>query len=147
MGDLEARSQQSTSGQKSESKRDRILEFIKENPGAHFSLIKKELHIGNGTTQYHLWVLMKERKLECVAEANITHYYIRGCAKPVYSRREMVLDTIVDGSGKNQKELAKSHGVSAPTFGYHAKKLIAKGAIEKVKGKEVTYRVLNSLLA
>lgn len=147
MGDLEARSQQGTSGQKSESKRDRILEFIKENPGAHFNLIKKELHIGNGTTQYHLRVLMKEGKLECVAEANITHYYIKGCVKPVRGKLEMVLETIQYGSGKNQKELAKSAGVSTPTFCYHADKLKEKGAIEKVKDKVVTYRVLNSLLA
>ena len=39
--------------------RDRILRFIRDNPGCHLRKIKDELDVGMGTVQYHLDKLEK----------------------------------------------------------------------------------------
>ena len=39
------------------SNTERVLQFIRDNPGVHLRQIKKELHVSLGTIQYHLSVL------------------------------------------------------------------------------------------
>ncbi len=41
-----------------------ILGYIIGNPGAHYSKIKKELNLKNGTYDYHLNVLLREKKIK-----------------------------------------------------------------------------------
>ncbi|MEM4264951.1 MAG: hypothetical protein QW505_04145, partial [Thermoplasmata archaeon] len=52
-----------------------IYGFIKANPGASFSEIKKRLSISNGTTIYHLEILMKEKFIRRVKASNLVRYY------------------------------------------------------------------------
>ena len=52
------------------SKRNVIFEYIKNNPGTHFSAIKRALDMDVGVIQYHINMLLKIGKIKSKTEGN-----------------------------------------------------------------------------
>ena len=58
--------------------RDRILQFIHENPGCHLRKIKNELDLAMGTVQYHLDRLEKAGKITSQKQSLHKYFFLVG---------------------------------------------------------------------
>lgn len=56
-------------------KRLAVFQYIKNNPGTHFSRIKRALDIESGVLQYHITVLLRNGAVECRSEGNRKLYF------------------------------------------------------------------------
>jgi len=129
--------------------RERILEIIKRNPGCHLRQIKREIQATNGTTQYHLFILEKERKIVSVRSGRYRRFY----TGLLFNEKDheilsmLLSDTIreiivflIERPGSNQKQICEHISLSTPTVSWHLKRLKASGLItESREGRSVTY--------
>lgn len=123
------------------SRKDQILEFIKENPGYHFREIQRTLHIPTGVLQYHLNNLEKEQDI-LIREINGTTCYFpnkvfREEQFVAFSHlrnrvRNKILRVLLDGKPRSPSELLKELSVSAPTLSYHLSLMVDDAVIEKI---------------
>jgi predicted transcriptional regulator len=60
--------------------RDRILRFIRDNPGSHLRKIKDELDLAMGTVQYHLDRLEKAGRITSQRQGLHKCYFVVGAA-------------------------------------------------------------------
>lgn len=118
--------------------KDRIYQFIKNNPGIHLRRIKNELGLAMGDIQYNLNMLerlglVKYRKL-----SKYKHYYINSISG---TRNESILailqqetpraiiTRLIEHPGSSQKEIAKYLEFSTPTIKWHMSKLFEMNLI------------------
>lgn len=130
--------------------RDDILQHVRNNPGAHKNEIRKVLAIGLGTASHHLDVLERNGLLTSIKAGRRRCYFLHDRAGKGSHAFHAVLSTdatrrvyrhILDSPGIRQRMLAERLGVSQTAVIFHARKLIAVGAVEKTKaGREVGYR-------
>lgn len=78
--------------------RGRVYEYIRNNPGSHYSLIKRELALNNGGLTYHLRTLERE---ELVRSRRV------GIYKLFYTTQAQVPETIGLGLSQLQKEIVE----------------------------------------
>ncbi|MGD9534513.1 MAG: winged helix-turn-helix transcriptional regulator [Candidatus Nitrosocosmicus sp.] len=112
--------------------KDRIYQYIKNNPGTHLRKIKKDLGLAMGDIQYNLNVL---EKLDLIKYRRISiykHYYIKSISG---NRNEMVLAILqqetpraivmclLEFPGSSQKEISQNLALSIPTIKWHLSKL------------------------
>lgn len=55
--------------------RRRIADYVRSNPGVHFSAIERELDLATGQTQYHLRKLLRRGELTVEERYGKTHYF------------------------------------------------------------------------
>jgi len=118
--------------------KDRIYQYIKNNPGTHLRKIKKELGLAMGDIQYNLNVL---EKLELIKYRRISiykHYYVKSISG---NRNELVLAILqqetpraiiiclLEFPGLSQKEISQNLGLSIPTIKWHISKLFEMNLI------------------
>jgi predicted transcriptional regulator len=124
--------------------RGRVYEYIRNSPGVHYSEIKRELHLNNGSLAYHLHTLEREELIRSRTSGRFKLFFPTDVQIPkdmepqVSSIRRQLLDIIRDQPGITQKELASKLPTKKPrTISYHVKNMSREGVVrlEKV-GRE-----------
>ena len=124
--------------------RGRVYEYIRNNPGTHYSEIKRELELNNGSLTYHLHTLEREELVKSRTSGRFKVFYPTGAKIPkdmepqIISIRRQILDIIREEPGITQKEL----GLRLPnkkqrTISYHVKNMAREGVLDlKKDGRE-----------
>ena len=143
----ERREQESTI----QSNKERIYQYIANNPGCHLRRIIKELGLAMGDTQHHLKMLEKTDLIKSRRIGVFRRYYpvsifgerlqsllaILGQEVP----RDIIL-YLIENPGANQWEIAHYKNFSAPTINWHMSRLIENGLVcSRKQGKFVNYYV------
>lgn len=121
-----------------ESRRMRILQFIKEHPGAHLRDIKRRLELAMGVIQYNLYRLERERLIVSRRQGLYKRFY----PNLVFGDEQLeilnvisqeterdILLYLVDNSNVTQKEISEYARISASTVNWHMKRLIDSGIV------------------
>jgi len=114
--------------------RGKIHGYIIANPGEHYSSIKAQLKLKNGTLAYHLRVLEREGYIKSARDGVFKRFYPMDAAIPrkrkeFSSIQEIVLENIRGTPGITQNALARKMGVSTQVVNYHVRQLAAAGIL------------------
>lgn len=133
-----------------ESRRIRIFEFIRTHPGSHLREIKRELNLGMGVIQYHLYGLEREQKIISRRRGLHKRFY----TTQIFGDRQLeILDTLsqetdrdillflIQNPDATQKELSEYVKISAASINWHMRRLSDTGIVE-VKRDRVNVRYL-----
>lgn len=105
-----------------------IRGYIIANPGDHYSSIKRNLDLNNGTLAYHLRVLEQNGFIKSMYDGIYKRYYpaninINKLKKNV-SKQEEIFNIILESPGITMEEIGRTIGVSRQVVNYHVKNLI-----------------------
>ena len=112
---------------------EKILQFIKQNPGCHLRQIKRELKISMGTLQYHLNLLEKNGKITSDKHSLHRYYFPIGLfqdneknvLKILNKETERdILMFIIERKNPTQTEIVDAIQISAPSVNWHISNLI-----------------------
>jgi predicted transcriptional regulator len=120
----------------------RILLYIKENPGCYLRQIKNDLYLSMGSMQYHLNKLENEGKITSQRSGLHKHYFPVG----VFSDNEkevirfLTLETsreiimfITEQGNPTQTDIVKKVNISSSSVNWHLKRLLNSKLIEEIK--------------
>lgn len=123
--------------------RDAIQGYLSTTPGAHFSKIRDDLHLGTGETQYHLRRLADRGSVEIRRDGEYKRFFPEGQFDEFeqialgYLRREtprgLVIELLRDPDRSGQ-ELATLLDVSPATVSATATELESAGLLSKADG-------------
>lgn len=149
--DGRAKNEEGKEESQSQSNRDRIYQFIANNPGCHLRKISKDLNLAMGDTQYHLKTLEKTDLIKSRRIGVFRRYYtVSIYGEKLESllailRQEVPRDIIIfliENPGATQADIAKHKGFSAPTINWHMSRLIEIDLISSHKqGKFLNYYI------
>lgn len=134
-----------------QSNTDKILEYIRSNPGCHLRQLKKELGLSMGTVQYHLNQLEKTGKIISERFNLYRYYYISGLFKEnernilkilnqETSRR--ILLFLLERKNPTQTDIVKYLGIAPASVSWHVKRFLELGIIfESREGKYRRYQL------
>lgn len=133
------------------SKRKAVLDFVNDHPGTHLREIKRELKLGMGTIQYHLYTLEREGKIVSRRKGLYKRFYP---SQMFGEKQREILDVLsqeserdillylIENPSSTQKELTQYTGMSAGTVNWHMRRLGISGLVEmKHEGQHVKYSV------
>jgi predicted transcriptional regulator len=131
--------------------RDRILQFIRENPGCHLRKIKVELDLAMGTVQYHLDRLEKAGRITSQRQGLHKYYFVVGAFEENEKQLLEVLSNetareilmiIIEQKYPSQSEISKHIGISSPSVSWQIKRLQDHRVIDEIKqGKFKRYKL------
>jgi len=107
-----------------------ILGYLTENPGQHYSAVKKALNLNNGGAVYHILVLEREGFIRSQRDGILKRFYPAEVKAPEKHKRtpEELVGEILAGiekkPGITQKELVERLVISDEVIGYHLRKLV-----------------------
>jgi predicted transcriptional regulator len=123
--------------------REAITGYLAATPGAHFSKLRDDLHLGTGETQHHLRRLLEEGTVESVRDGDYRRFFPAGefdAFEQValgYLRRDtprgMVVELLSD-PGATGTELAAGLDVSRATVSNYAAELEERGLLAREGG-------------
>ena len=126
--------------------RGRIYQYIEMNPGEHYSQIKRDLSLPNGSLVYHLRVLEKASKIKSRPDGRFKRFYTLDTRIPVPNGgvlsevQKRIVDAVKDVPGVTQKEIAALLGVHQSSINYQIGRLEERGLIRSErKGRKVHY--------
>jgi hypothetical protein len=100
-----------------------IRGYIIANPGDHFTSIKKQIGLKNGTLAYHLKILERENIIKSQRDGIFKRFYpinVKISSNMVHmSKQEIILNTVIENPGVSRKELANIVGLSRQVVNYH----------------------------
>ena len=106
------------------------------------------MNLPNGSTAYHLHVLIKDEKIVSKMEGAKRRFYPKGRSPPILpgSRGPLpkglqieILSSLEEYPGQSQKDIAKKLHQSQQTISYQLNQLMKMGYIDIVKGKVNRY--------
>lgn len=131
---------------------DRVLGYIKENPGCYLRQIKTQLGLSMGTTQYHLDYLVKSKKITSLRRglrklyfvneisSGIKEYHIFSVLSQETSRE--ILLYIIKNQNATQSDLIREIGITGASISWHIKRLVDFKLIYEAKsGKYKKYKL------
>jgi len=107
-----------------------ILGYLTENPGQHYSAVKKALNLNNGGAVYHILVLEREGFIRSQRDGILKRFYPAQIKAPEKHKRtpdELVGEILADidkKPGITQKELVERLVINDEVVGYHLRKLV-----------------------
>jgi len=116
----------------------KIINYVMENPGRHFSSIMRELDFTKRGLGYHLEILVKEELIETKSLGIFKFYYPAGydeTKKNLTPKQQEIVDIVRKGSS-TKKEIANIMGQTPASVYYHLKNLLKMGIVER---KEIGY--------
>ena len=121
--------------------RNRIFEYVKENPGMHYRAILKDLDLPMGVLSYHINRLERAQFLTSRQDGMYRRFYIAGpkaeMSFVLSDIQKSILNVIRDNRGISQAKIAKEVGVSRMVVNYHVNILSKAGFIMvRLKGRE-----------
>ncbi|MCK4949584.1 MAG: winged helix-turn-helix transcriptional regulator [Thermoplasmata archaeon] len=128
--------------------RGQIYEYIKLNPGDHYSSIRRELSLSNGLLAYHLSVLEKQNFVKSQRDGKLKRFYPVDMTIPrkkgvrLSDLQVKMLRRIDKNPSITQGQLAGLLGVSRQTVNHNIKLMERAGVLESERdGGSLTYRV------
>ena len=132
--------------------RDRILRFIRDNPGCHLRKIKDELDLAMGTVQYHLDRLEKAGRVTSQKQSLHKYFFLVGVfeenekqlleALSNETARDILMFIIEQKKYPSQSEISKHIGISSPSISWQITRLQDYGIIDEIKeGKFKRYKL------
>jgi len=123
--------------------REALVGYVGATPGAHFSRIRDDLHLGTGETQHHLRALEQEGAVESRKDGDYRRYFLAsrfddfeqvalGRLRRETPRR-LVVGLLRDPTA-GASDLADRIGVSRPAVSNHAADLEAAGLLAREAG-------------
>lgn len=110
-----------------------IRGYIIANPGDHYSSIKRNLDLNNGTLAYHLRVLEQNGFIKSMYDGIYKRYYPANIniskLKKNVSKQEEIFNIILDNPGITMEQIGRMIGVSRQVVNYHVKNLIRGGVV------------------
>ncbi|ASJ07957.1 hypothetical protein A3L11_01425 [Thermococcus siculi] len=128
-------------------RRSEILRTIETKPGITFRELARELGIGIGDLQYHLYRLEREGRVFSRKVGKKRYIFPGGFERDAQrlliaistGTRRKILLRLMEGP-MSQKEIAESLGISQPTVSYHMGELLKLGMVKaERRGKNVVY--------
>ncbi len=124
--------------------RKRILTYIENNPGKHYSEMKRELDMSRGTLTYHLGKLDKGKMISSTNGGKFRYFYPTNAQKNPFNltpAERRIIEIIRKKPGSSAKEVADEYGTSIRTVYYHLGNLSTKGIVnsEKMNGNQVWF--------
>ncbi len=124
--------------------RGRVYEYVRNNPGVHYSHIKRELELNNGSLAYHLHTLEREALIRSQTKGRFKVFYPTGVKIPkdmepqISNIRKQLLDIIRNEPGISQKVLGlRFEDKTQRTISYHVKTMAREGVLRLEKdGRE-----------
>jgi len=117
-----------------------IIGFLKANPGATFTEIKKKLGLKNGSAAHHLDKLEKGNIIKSVRQGKYKRFYP---IPMIPQNAERILDIIRENPGITQNEISKLTKISQPLVSYHLKLIVRDGNVKmEKKGHKKAYTVI-----
>jgi DNA-binding MarR family transcriptional regulator len=107
-----------------------ILGYLTENPGQHYTAVKRALNLNNGGAVYHLLVLEREGFIRSQRDGILKRFYPAEVKAPEKHKRtpeELVGEILADiekRPGITQRELVERLVISDEVVGYHLRKLV-----------------------
>lgn len=126
--------------------REAIAGYVTETPGAHFSKLRDDLHLGTGEAQHHLKRLLNDGTIESRRDGDYRRFYEADRFSEFeqvalgYLRRETprgMLLTLLQEPGRSGTALAKDLDVSRPTVSTWAGRLEQVGLLSRADGYTV----------
>jgi predicted transcriptional regulator len=119
--------------------RERVASLVREEPGIHFSDLRRSLDIAPGQAQYHLRRLVGDGTLVEDALYGQTHYYPPSFDEWERSalallRRETsgdVVACLLDDGPLRPEAVAERVGIASSTLSWHVGRLADAGVIER----------------
>lgn len=137
----------STDGREARSDvRDAIRGYLSRTPGAHFSKLRDDLHLGTGETQHHLRRLESDDEVVSRRDGDYRRFYPAGRFSAFeqsalgYLRRETargILLSLLEESDPTGADIARSLDVSRATVSKYAKELDTAGLLDRSDGYSV----------
>lgn len=136
--------------------RKEIFEYVRTNPGSHFSKVKRELEMETGLLQYHLRKLeeyevieskdhQEKRRLFVTRELNEEEQSILATLR-YETTRKILLYLLENGPARNG-EIADAVGITPSTVTWHISNLLDEGVVETTEdGRTTLYQVANEEL-
>src|SRR5438093_12355934 len=118
----------------SEGNVDKLLCFIRRNPGSHLRRIKREMGISIGTVQYHLDKLEKMGRVTSTRRRLYKYYFPAGLFREnekdilevlTHETARKILMFIIEQNGPTQTDIVNSIRISARSISWHVGRLIA----------------------
>ena len=118
--------------------RGEILGYLRQNPGAHFSMIKKDLGFGNNQLTHHLDMLKKNKRIKSMDDGNKKRFYLMGYQIPgVLGVHKRIINILTRNPGLNHKKLAEKINLREKTVARHLKDLTESGKVKiEKRGRE-----------
>jgi predicted transcriptional regulator len=130
----------------------KIYDYIRKNPGVHYSDIANETNINRGTLRYHLMMLKKQNRVTPYKTRGRIHYFLN---ESTYGEKEKValaalknekhrriISEILNSEQITHEKLAERIGVSAPTINWHIRHLKEEGIVRAdTDGRYTAYRI------
>ena len=111
-----------------------IRGYIIANPGDHYSSIKRNLDLNNGTLAYHLRVLEQNGFVKSMFDGIYKRYYPANIniskLKKNVSKQEEIFNMILEHPGVTMEQIGRLIGVSRQVVNYHVKNLIRAGVVD-----------------
>ncbi|AUX10481.1 ArsR family transcriptional regulator [Halalkaliarchaeum desulfuricum] len=119
--------------------RRRIAEYVRSNPGVHFSAIVRELDLATGQTQYHLRKLLRRGEVTAEERHGQTHYFDDGYddwerAAITLLRRETdraIVALVLEAESIAPDAIATRLDVARSTVEWHLDRLTEERVLEK----------------
>jgi len=130
-------------GYKDHKSRGLLLQYISDNPGASFVLLKDVFKMTDGTLRYHLDYLQKKRRIALEKHGGKRCYYpfIRKCypysegSIELNEEQQRLLDIIATSPGVHFSVLKKRSGLGNGTFVYNLNRLKERKLIWRRRGE------------
>ncbi len=120
----------------------RIINFVMENPGRHFSSIMRELEFTKRGLGYHLENLVEEGLIIAIPHGIFKFYYSAGydeIKKSLTPKQQKIMD-IVRKDPCTKEKIAEIMGQTPPSIHYHLKNLVKMGMVERKGSGKGAYR-------
>ncbi|WP_179372636.1 winged helix-turn-helix transcriptional regulator [Nitrosopumilus ureiphilus] len=131
-----------------ESPKDKILDFITNNPSSHLRKIKNNLGFSMGTVQYYLTMLEREGKIKSTKTKFYKNYYhINESDDEILSVLNLdsprnIVIFLIQHEPSTHQEIAQGIGLSSSTISWHMKRLIELQVVQtEYSGKYTVYRL------
>jgi len=132
--------------------RAQLLGYLRHNPGANYTTMKRDLQFSNGKLTHHLKMLTNANRIKSINHGPHKLFYPRDFRIPgdVYalshshSLQRKIMDILSHNPGLNQKELVRILEKDRKTVSLHLNTLAEKGKIRiDRKGRENIYKVID----
>jgi predicted transcriptional regulator len=117
-----------------------IVDYLKKNPGAYYSQIRKDLGLAHGVLTHHINMLEQQEVIFSKQDRSYRRFYLDGMyAKGpiVVGKQKEVLDMVRRHPGLSQSEIGRKLGLGRMIVSYHINQLEQLALIIKEKhGRE-----------
>jgi predicted transcriptional regulator len=114
--------------------RQEIVDYLRENPGAYYSQIRKDLGLAHGVLTHHINMLEQQELLFSRQDRSYRRFYLDGMYRKgpiVVGKQKEVLDIIRRIPGLSQSEIGRKLGMGRMIVSYHINALEDLGLVEK----------------